>query len=160
MGLLGKDSKAALNAIERALSCNPSSAIAYYFGGTLYACAGDPVRGTTYAQRALRLSPFDPLTFQAHLAFSVAAVHEERYNEAAAWMAKCAEANPDFGGFLGGQAAYLAFAGRMDEARLVCARALELEPGLSIRTALSHGLASAHEAKLVQGYRFLGLPEK
>jgi tetratricopeptide (TPR) repeat protein len=157
---LGKDSKAALNAIERALSCNPSSAIAYYFGGALYACGDDPVRGTTYAQRALRLSPFDPLIFEAHLAFHAAAVYEEHYDEAAAWMAKCAEANPDFGGFLGGQAAYLAFAGRMDEARLVCARALALEPGLSIRTALSLGLAPALEAKLVQGYRLLGLPEK
>jgi TolB-like protein len=44
-GFLGKDAKAALNAIERALSCNPSSAIAYYFGGALYAWSGDPVRG-------------------------------------------------------------------------------------------------------------------
>jgi adenylate cyclase len=158
-GWLGKDAKAALNAIERALSCNPSSAIAYYFGGALYACGGDPVRGTTYAHRALRLSPFDPLAFQAHLAFSAAAVHEKRYDEAAAWLAKCAEANPDFGGFLAAQAAYLALAGRMDEARPVCARALELEPGISIRTALSHGLAPALEAKLVQGYRLLGLPE-
>jgi adenylate cyclase len=93
------------------------------------------------------------------LALAAAAVHEERYDEAAAWMAKCAEANPDFGGFLMGQAAYLALAGRMEEARSVCARALELEPGLSVRTALSHGLAPAHEAKLVQGYRLLGLPE-
>jgi hypothetical protein len=90
------------------------------------------------------------------LAFSAAAVHEERYDEAAAWMVKCAEANPDLGGFLGAQAAYLALAGRMNEARSVCARALELEPGISIRTALSHGLAPAIEAKLVKGYRLLG----
>jgi TolB-like protein/class 3 adenylate cyclase/Tfp pilus assembly protein PilF len=158
-GFLGKDAKAALSAVERALSCNPSSAIAYYFGGTLYAWSGDPVTGTTYAHRALRLSPFDPLAFQAHLAFAMAAAHEERYDEAAAWMAKCAEANPNFGGFLGAQAAHLALAGRMDEARSVCARALELEPGLSIRTARSHGLAQALEAELVQGYRLLGLPE-
>jgi tetratricopeptide (TPR) repeat protein len=158
-GFLAKDAKAALNAIERALSCNPSSAIAYYFGATLYAWSGDPVTGTTYAHRALRLSPFDPLAFQAHLALAMAAAHEERYDEAAAWMAKCAEANPDFGGFLGAQAAHLALAGRMDEARSVCARALELEPGISIRTALSHGLAPALEAKLVKGYRLLGLPE-
>ena len=31
-GLLDKDADAALNAIERALCSNPSSAIAYYFG--------------------------------------------------------------------------------------------------------------------------------
>jgi hypothetical protein len=34
------------------------------------------------------------------------------------------------------------------------------KPGLSIRTALSLGLAPTHEAKLVQGYLLLGLPEK
>jgi adenylate cyclase len=158
-GFLGKDAKAALSAIERALSCNPSSAHAYYFGGALYACSGDPATGIAYAHRALRLSPFDPLAFEAHMALSAAALYEERYDEAAAWMAKCAEANPDFGGFLAAQAAPLALAGRMEEARSVCARAIELEPGISIRTARSHGLAPAIEAKLVQGYRLLGLPE-
>jgi adenylate cyclase len=158
-GFLGKDAKAALGAIERALSCNPSSAIAYYFGSTLYAWAGDPATGITYAHRALRLSPFDPLAFQAHLGLGIAAMDEERYDDSAAWMAKCVEANPDFGGFHGAQAASFALAGRMEEARSVCARALELEPGLTIRTARSHGLAPAIEAKLVQAYRLLGLPE-
>ena len=111
------------------MSCNPSSAIAYYFGGALYTWSGDSVRGTTYAYCALRLSPFDPLTFEAHLALAIAAFHEERYDESAARWAKCTQANPDFGGFVMGQAAALAFAGRMDEARSACARALELEPG-------------------------------
>jgi adenylate cyclase len=157
---LGKDAKSALNAIERALSCNPSSAIAYYFGGTLYAWSGDPVTGTTYARRALRLSPFDPLTFQAHLALAIAAFHEERYDESATWWAKCSQANPDFGGFVMGQASALALAGRMEEARSATARALALEPGLSIRTVLELGYAPAIEAKCVQAYRLLGVPER
>jgi TolB-like protein/class 3 adenylate cyclase/Tfp pilus assembly protein PilF len=159
-GWLCKDAKAALNAIERALSCNPSSAIAYYFGGTLYAWSGDPVTGTTYARRALRLSPFDPLTFQAHLALGIAAFHEERYDESAAWWAKCAEANPDFGAFVMGEATALALGGRTDEARSACARALKLEPGFSIRTARELGYAPALEAKSVQALRLLGVPER
>jgi adenylate cyclase len=158
-GFLGKDAKAALNAIERALSCNPSSAIAYYFGAALYAWSGDPVTGTAYAHRALRLSPFDPLTFQAHLGLAIAAFDEERYDEAAAWWGKCAQANPDFGGFVMGQAAALALAGRMDEAKSACARGLALEPGFSLRTARELGYAPAIEAKLVQGQRLSGVPE-
>ena len=51
IGLLGKDADAALNAIERALSSNPSSAVAYYFGAELYAWSGNPVRGIAYAHR-------------------------------------------------------------------------------------------------------------
>jgi TolB-like protein len=157
-GFLGKDAKAALSAIERALSCNPSSAIAYYFGGTLYAWSGDPVTGATYAHRALRLSPFDPMTFQAHLAFAIAAFHAERYDESAAWWEKCSQANPDFGGFVIGQAQALALAGRMDEARSACGRALELEPGISIRSIRELGYAPAIEAKLVRAFRLLQAP--
>jgi TolB-like protein/class 3 adenylate cyclase len=159
-GFLGKDAKAALNAIERALSCNPSSAIAYYFGSALYAWSGDPVTGTAYAHRAMRLSPFDPLTFQAHLALAIAAFHEDRYNESAAWWAKCEEANPEFGGFVMGEAAALALGGRMDEATAAWARALKLEPGHSIRTSRELGFAPAIEAKFVEAYRLLGVPEK
>jgi hypothetical protein len=45
IGLFGKDTACALDAIERALSLNPSSAAAHFFGGELYAWSGDPVRG-------------------------------------------------------------------------------------------------------------------
>jgi adenylate cyclase len=159
IGLLGKDAHAALDAIERALSSNPSSAVAYYFGAELNAWGGHPRTGTTYAHRALRLSPFDPLTYIGHMAFAIAALDEGRYDESATWWAKCSQANPDFGGFVMGQAVALALAGRMDEARSACARARELEPGLSVRTARELGYAAEIEAKLVRTHRLLGLPE-
>jgi adenylate cyclase len=159
IGLLGKDAEAALNAIERALSSNPSSAVAYYFGAELNAWSGQPRTGTTYAHRALRLSPFDPLTYIGHLAFAIAALDEGRYDESATWWAKCSQANPDFGGFVVGQAAALALAGRVDEARSAYARALELEPGWSIRTARELGYAPAIEAKFIQAHRLLGVTE-
>ena len=79
--LLGKDAAAALNAIERALSSNPSSAIAYFFGAELYAWGGDPVTGTSYAHRAMRLSPFDPLTYIAQLGLAIATLDQGRYDE-------------------------------------------------------------------------------
>ena len=77
IGLLGKN-EAALDAIERALSFNPSSATALYFGAQLYAWSGDSVRGAEYARRALRLSPFDPLLYAAHLALGM-----QRYKRSA-----------------------------------------------------------------------------
>ena len=81
IALLGMDASAALNAIERALSANPSSATAYYFGAELYAWNGYPERATDYAHRALRLSPFDSLAYIADLALATAAFHEGRYEE-------------------------------------------------------------------------------
>ena len=134
IGLLGKNAAAALDAIERALSFNPSSAAALYFGAQLSAWSGDSVRGAEYARRPLRLSPFDPLLYAAHLALGIAALQEDRYDETAAWWGRCAEDNPKFGMIVIAQAQALALAGRIQEARAVFARGLELEPSASIRT--------------------------
>jgi adenylate cyclase len=159
IGLLGKDAGAALNAIERALSFNPSSAAALYFGAELYAWSGNPGIGTKYAHNALRLSPFDPLVYIAHLGLGAAAFHEDRYDDAAAWWDKCAKSNPSFGAFAMGQAQALALAGRMEEAKTVFARALELEPGYRIRTILELGYVRAITDKMVHAARLLGVRE-
>ena len=54
---------AALSAIERVLALNPSCATALYFGSTMYGFAARPVEAIAAANRALRLSPFDPVIF-------------------------------------------------------------------------------------------------
>ena len=140
IGILAHDTDAALNTIERAVSVNPSSSAAYYLGGFLYASRGYAVTGTTYALRALRLSPFDPLAYHAHLALTFAAIQEERYDEATAHGAKLAQVSPNFGGHVIAYAVALALAGRMEKARRVSARALEIEPSSSITTSRSPDL--------------------
>jgi adenylate cyclase len=156
---LGADLDASLHAIERALAFNPSSAVAHYFGAQLYAWGGDSVAAAAYAQRALRLSPFDLEAYGAYLALGIAALHEGRYDEAAAWYAKSAQANPRFGTLTLGHAVMLALAGRMEEARQVCARGLELEPTFRIRVIREIGFAPAITDKIVHALRLLGLPE-
>jgi adenylate cyclase len=159
IGLLGKDSEVALNAIERALSFNPSSAAALFFGAHVYAWSGQPIIGTEYAHRALRLSPFDPLAFHVHLALAYAALQEGRYGDSAAYWGKCAQANPDLGMFVIGRAQMLALAGRIDEARPVFARGLALEPEFRIRTILELGWAPVIMDKMVLAARLLGARE-
>ncbi len=159
MGLLGKDAESALAAIERALSFNPSSAAALYFGAQLYAWSGDPVTGAKYAHRALRLSPVDPLAYVAHLAFGIVAFHEGRYEEAAAWWEKCSRANPKFVPFARAQAFALALAGRMDEARPILQRGLEPGPGFRLSGFEAFGMKPALLNKWLGGGRLLGLPE-
>jgi tetratricopeptide (TPR) repeat protein len=159
IGLLAHDADAALNAIERAVSVNPSSAAAYCHGAFLYGWSGHSATAITYAHRALRLSPFDPLAYHAHLALTFAAIQDERYDEAAAHGAKLAQVSPNFGPHLMTYAAALALAGRMDEACQVYARGLEIEPSWSFRTRRSVGVAAKLAEKLDRGYRLLGLPE-
>jgi adenylate cyclase len=75
-------SDAATSAIERALSLNASCATALYMGAHIYAFRGNPVVATAHAERAPRLSPFDPLLYEAHLALALASLQAERYDEA------------------------------------------------------------------------------
>jgi Flp pilus assembly protein TadD len=161
IGLLAHDWVAAFNAIERAVSLNPSSSAAYHHGAFLYGINGQSVLAAKYARRALRLSPFDPLAYHAHMALAFAAIQEDRYDEAVAHGAKLAQISPNFASHVMCYAVALALAGRMDEARPVWARALEIEPAMSISTGRSirGSDASGLGDKIDRALRLLGVSE-
>jgi adenylate cyclase len=156
---LSMNRKEALSAIERALSFNPVSATALFFGALTHAFAGDPAAATDYANRALRLSPFDPMVFVAHVALGFAALQEARYDEAALSYAKAAQANPRFSSLYFNQAVALALAGRIEEARPIVQLGLELEPGARSTAIYDYGVTRAIADKWIEGARLLGLPE-
>jgi TolB-like protein/Tfp pilus assembly protein PilF len=158
--ILSKDHKAALSAIERALSLNPSSATALYWGALIHASSGNSAAATAYASRALRLSPFDPVAFAAHGALGHVAFQEARYDEAASCYAKAVQANPRFSLYYFVQAIALALAGRVEEARPIVGQGLELNPGARISEVLEYALPHPALAdKFIEGARLLGLPE-
>ena len=127
-----------MSAIERALSFNPSSATALHKGAEIAAASGNLAVATAYANRALRLSPFDPLAFSAHLALGHVAILEARYEDAASHYANAVQANPRFSSLYFIQAAALALAGRAEEARPIAEQGLELEPDVRIRELFDH----------------------
>ena len=88
-----------------------------------------------------------------------AATQEGRYAEAAAHAAKVVQANPSHGVYMAYQAISLALAGRVEEARPILARALELEPEFRIRTILELGYAPAIADRFVRGAKLLGARE-
>jgi len=157
--ILSKDHQAALGAVERALALNASCATAHYFGALIYAFAGQPAAAAANANRALRLSPFDPFASFAHNALGAATIQEARYDEAAAHYAKAVQANPRFSTLYFFHAASLALAGRAEEARPVVRRLLELEPSFRSRFIFEVGYAMTITERFVEGARLLGLPE-
>jgi adenylate cyclase len=160
IGLLAHDTVAALAAIERAVSVNPSAAAAYFHGAFLYGLWGHSVSATSYAQRALRLSPFDPLAYHAHMALTFAAIEEERYDEAVVHGAKLAQVSPSFQDHVLLYAAALGLAGHMEEARQACARALEIDPSYRMRRAAENTRpATELLEKFFRIGRLLGVPE-
>ena len=151
----------ASGAIARALSLNASCATALYLGAHIHAVSGDPALAEDYAQRALRLSPFDPFSYEAHLAVAIVKVRERRYDEAVGYGAKAIQANPRFSVLYGLQAMTLALAGRIDEAKSYARRVLELEPGFRIQPMLEFTafLEPSMREAFARGLRQAGLPE-
>src|SRR5262245_11392235 len=158
---IDRDFEAASGAIARALSLNESCATALYWGAHIHACSGDPVLAEDYAHRALRLSPFDPFSYEAHVAFTAVRVRQRRYDDAAVRIAKAVQANPGFSVLYAVQAAALALTGRTDEAKIVARRLLEIEPAFRVQAYIAFAGFMVPEAltPLADGLRQAGLPE-
>jgi tetratricopeptide (TPR) repeat protein len=60
VGFMDRDADAARSAIEKALTLNYDSAQAFGLGAAVYSVIGDFDRVVKYAQRSIKLSPFDP----------------------------------------------------------------------------------------------------
>jgi tetratricopeptide (TPR) repeat protein len=158
---LARDFEAASGAIARALSLNGSCATALYWGAHIHAVSGDPVLADDYANRALRLSPFDPLSYEGHVALGIVRLRLRRYDDAAACLAQAVQANPRFSILYGLRASALALAGRIEDAKVAARRLLELEPTFRVRPFMDFAgfvQPETHEAIAV-GLRQAGLSE-
>ena len=156
--MVGKDYDAGVRAIERALAINPSCATALYLGALTNAFSGRPGRAVAYAKRALQLSPFDLLTYQAHLASGFAALQESRNEDAAAHLAEALQTNPSLSSIYFVSAAALALSGRRAEAKSMATRGLEIEPAFRLRM-FRELMVPAVADRCAEGGRLLGLSE-
>jgi tetratricopeptide (TPR) repeat protein len=156
--LLDPYNDVALAAIERGAALNPSSATALYLGAQANALAGRTVTAANFADRALRLSPLDPMAFEAHLALGESALQDDRYADAAACFARATQANPRFSSAYLFRAIATSLAGETERARPHARRGLELEPAFTVRMFHEHGLAAPLFEKFMVGAERLGLP--
>jgi TolB-like protein len=82
IGIDKHDRAAAFTAFEAALAVSPSSALTYILGGLILAFGGEAERAIEWADRALRLSPFDPWRSTAFISSSLGHYHSGRFEEA------------------------------------------------------------------------------
>ena len=157
--VLTKEHGIALDAIKRALAINPSCATAHYFAALVKSFAGRTSTAFEHADQALRLSPFDPSAFEAHLAKGMASIGEDSFEEAAAHFSAGERVNPRHSLFPFFRAIALALAGRAEEGRASVERGLQLEPGFRIRIFTEFGMNALLAEKFIAGARQLGLQE-
>jgi adenylate cyclase len=157
MNFLNAEHDEAIGAIDRGAALNPSCATALYLSAHAHVVAGESVAARTLASRALALSPFDLLSFEAHMALGGAAICEARYADAVACYARARRTNASFSSSYFFQAMALGLAGRAGEAAPLVRRGLELEPGFRTRICHEVGMAPVLAEPFLEAGRLIGL---
>jgi TolB-like protein/Flp pilus assembly protein TadD len=132
LGLVVHDREAARQAFEAALAVSPSCALAYSFGSVAMATGGDAERAIEWGERALRLSPFDPMRFGMYFAIGLSHFQHGDYEPAAEAARGVFQSNPNWSFAHVLLAATHAKLGRLEAAKAAAPRVLELQPGFTI----------------------------
>src|SRR5262249_17219194 len=115
-------------AFDRSAAISPSNAFVLGFGSAALACMGEAELAIEWGERALSLSPFDPLRHLPFNGIAIAHFIKGRYLQAAAASRDAIESNPRFSLLHAMLAASLVQLGYGEEARLAAERVLALQP--------------------------------
>jgi len=153
------DSESEIEMADRAVALNPNSHLAWHARGWVYNTAGLPEEAVRSFERAIRMSPIDPLLHRALTGMGMALIELRRFDEAIVAGKRAQHQNPSsFPGTYRCLASAFAHLGRDAEAREAAARVLEVDPAFTISAWIARGGFS--NAKLMtEGLRKAGLPE-
>jgi adenylate cyclase len=155
-GMVG-ESEAEMEMADRAVLLNPNSWRTWNNRGWVYAIAGLPEEAIGSFERAIRMSPVDPLLHMTFLGMAHALMGLGRFDEAVVALKKVARLNPTFVPAYRGLASAFAHLGRDADAHAAAARVLEIDPAFTISAHIAHFPKSSKV--LIEGLRKAGLPE-
>jgi adenylate cyclase len=136
IAVCGRDFETALTAFDRSFALSSSSALALGLSSIVRAWRADDGIAVEQANRALRLSPFDPLVILPYIGLAYAHFAAGRFEETIAAASLATQVNPRF---TVPQILHAAALGRLDrneDAKIAVQRLLELQPGLTVATAI------------------------
>ena len=159
--MLNADTDTAIPWLDRAIAVNPNSSMAFGFGAVVRNFAGDYLMAADHAARAMRLSPFDPLTFLFNYALGVSHLLRRKLPDAIRFLQRSNLESREVPNPLFFLAIALAHSGRFDEARSAMARMLELRPKTTVSWYRRRGLYRVVDDLefVLEGARMAGLPE-
>lgn len=126
--ILHRDYAKAQDLLDRALEIAPNDAETCVWASPTLAYTGRATEAVRSAERAIRLSPEDPLLFRYQHFLSIAHYARGAWEEAAHWGLRSMRSNHDYTSNLAMTAAALAALGRTEEARPIVAHFLRLVP--------------------------------
>jgi adenylate cyclase len=118
--------------VDRALLLDPNHAWGWTRRGFLNVYRGDPEAGTACFERAIRLSPLDPFSFNCYIGLGLARFAAGHPDEAVEWTQRAMREKIGMTWAYRDLATFLAAAGRVDEARGALAHLLETHPHVSV----------------------------
>jgi adenylate cyclase len=146
--------------LERAVTLDPNAAWAWSRLGWLENYAGRPERAIENFERALRLSPLDPMNFNNHVGMGAAREIAQDYDKAVAHYRRALEERPHAMWIYRSLSTSLCGAGRMEEASEAYAEMMRSYPGLTISKFRQAMVFSAPTLdRMVDNLRKLGLPD-
>ncbi len=126
------DLDAAERRLAQALAANPNEPLAWLWNAMVHAWRGRGAEAVQSADRALSLSPLDPMIYYFNSLAGTANLIGERHDRAIELATRSLRENRLHTPTLRTLAAALVHAGRLDEARETVLRLRELEPGLTV----------------------------
>jgi adenylate cyclase len=146
--------------VDKAVALDPNSALAWNRSGWVNAYLDRAEVAIRHFERAIRLSPFDPMKFNCFFGIRNAHFAAHRYEESLAWCRKGMLERPELIWPLRSMAAALALLGRVTEARDAVRRLRETYPDITISKIMA---ITPHRgdylARYGEGLRRAGLPE-
>jgi adenylate cyclase len=146
--------------LERAVTLDPNAAWAWSRLGWLEAYSDQSQKAIGNFERALRLSPMDPMNFNNYVGMGSAHEVAQEYDEAVAFYQRALEERPNASWLYRNIASSLSGAGRVDEAKQAFAEMLHYYPDLTISKFKQAMVCSpATLDRMGENLRKLGLPE-
>ena len=146
--------------LAQALAVNPNEPLAWLWNAMVHAWRGRGAEAVLSADRALSLSPLDPMIYYFNSLASTANLVGERYERAIELATRSIRENRLHTPTLRALAVGQVLAGRLDEARETVHRLRELEPGLTVAAfrARYPGRDSPQAAGFADALLAAGLP--
>jgi adenylate cyclase len=152
------DCEAGIEMADRSVALNPNSFLAWNYRGHVYRVAGLPEEAVRSFERAMRMSPLDPLLHITFSGMGFAFVELGRFDEAIIAGKKALRQNPSYAVAYRCLASAFAHLGRDIEAREAAARLLEADPAFTISAWIGRG-GQSNTRLMREGLRKAGLPE-
>jgi adenylate cyclase len=143
---------------DRAVALNPNLFDAWFCRGWVYKVAGLPEEAIRSFERAIRMSPVDPLLHRSFTGMGYALIELGRFDEAIAAGKKALRQNPAFSTAYRCLASAFTHLGRDEEAREAAAHLFATDPAFTISGYVARG-GQSNSKLLIEGLRKAGLPE-